>query len=63
MGVRISALPAVGSADGAMEFPVNDAGTTKKATLTQVENMLASDWLPLIVITGRKLIYSYASTA
>ena len=33
---KISGLPAVGSALAADELPVNEAGTTKKVTLTQV---------------------------
>lgn len=33
---KISALTAVGTPAGAQEVPVNDAGTTKKLTLTQI---------------------------
>lgn len=33
---KISALSAVSAAAGAMEIPVNDAGTTKKMTVTQL---------------------------
>jgi hypothetical protein len=37
---KISALTAAASALGADEFPVNEAGTSKKVTLTQVGNLL-----------------------
>src|ERR1035437_5249327 len=33
---KISALTAAGSSLGADEFPVNEAGTTKKVTITQL---------------------------
>lgn len=37
---KISALAAVGAAADAQEFPVNDAGTTKKITLLTVDNYI-----------------------
>ena len=38
---KISALTAVGAAAGANEIAVNEAGTSKKASLTQVEALIA----------------------
>jgi len=38
--VKISALPAADSALGADELPVNEAGTSKKLTLTQVQTLI-----------------------
>jgi hypothetical protein len=35
---KVSALAAAAAALGAMELPVNDAGTSKKLTVTQLEN-------------------------
>lgn len=40
MAIKISALTAVAAAAGANEFPVNEAGTTKKVTITQVQTLL-----------------------
>lgn len=40
--VKISALPAAASALGADELPVNEAGTTKKVTITQISTLLAT---------------------
>jgi hypothetical protein len=37
---KISGLPAAGSALGADEFPVNEAGTSKKVTLTQLQALV-----------------------
>ncbi len=37
---KISALPAVSAALGADEIPVNELGTSKKATLTQVQALM-----------------------
>lgn len=39
---KISALTAAGSALGADEVPINEAGTTKKVTLTQVKTFLGT---------------------
>ena len=36
-GVKISELPAAGSAAGGMEFEVNDSGTSRKVTGTQIK--------------------------
>lgn len=50
----ISALTAVGSAAAAQEFPVNDAGTTKKVTLTQLAAFMSNNanWRFLGVATA-----------
>jgi hypothetical protein len=37
---KISALPAVSAALGAQEIPVNDAGTTRKLTATQLQTLI-----------------------
>lgn len=46
---KISALPAASAAAGANEIPINEAGTTKKVTLTQVDTLfgIASGWISL----------------
>ena len=46
---KISALTAVASSAGANEFAVNEAGTSKKASLTQVEAYLRTRGLPTVL--------------
>lgn len=55
-GTKISALTAVASATGADEFPVNEAGTTKKSTLTQLLTWVQSQaWAPDLTLASRLL--------
>lgn len=50
---KISALSAVGSAALTNELAVNEAGTSKKASLTQVKTLLgAANGLPVVVRLG-----------
>ena len=49
---KISALTAVAAAAGANEIPVNEAGTTKKATVTQLAAYLNSIGVPSIRVLG-----------
>ena len=46
---KISALTAASAAAGANEIPINEAGTTKKITLTQVQALSYGDNAPNIV--------------
>ena len=46
--VKISALTAVTAAAGANEIPVNEAGTTKKVTVTQLGTYLQTIGMPVI---------------
>lgn len=45
---KISALTAVAASAGANEFAVNEAGTSKKASLTQVTNYLQTIGMPRV---------------
>jgi hypothetical protein len=45
---KISALTAAASALAADEFPVNEAGTTKKVTLTQLKTLLQTLGMPRV---------------
>lgn len=56
--VKISALPAAASALGADEIPVNEAGTTKKVTITQIKTLLT----PLGLKAGQVLAGSFSGT-
>lgn len=50
---KVSALTAVSAAALTNEFPVNESGTSKKATLTQVKTLLAAaNGLPVTVHLG-----------
>lgn len=51
---KISALPAVSSLAAADEFPVNEAGTTKKGTLTQL-NAFLGNTLDNFSVTGQSI--------
>lgn len=45
---KISALPAVGSVAGTNEFAVNEAGTSKKASATQITTYLGTVGMPRV---------------
>lgn len=45
--VKISGLPAASAAAAANEFEINEAGTSKKVTGTQIKTFAAADSLPL----------------
>lgn len=45
---KISALTGVTTADGANEFAVNEAGTSKKVSLTQIETYLRTRGMPRV---------------
>lgn len=52
---KISALPAAGSAATANEFPINEAGTTKKVTLAQTITLMKTvlaPYVPAVVANG-----------
>jgi hypothetical protein len=40
-GIKISELPAAGSANGDMQFEVNDSGTSRRVTATQMKALIA----------------------
>jgi len=49
---KISALVAASSAAGANELAINEAGTSKKVTLTQVETYLRTRGMPTVLRLG-----------
>ena len=58
---KVSALTAAASAALTNEFPINEAGTSKKVTLTQVKTLLGlANGLPLVVRLGSD--YTNATT-
>ena len=60
---KISALSAVSAAAAANEFAVNEAGTSKKVSLTQIRTYLQSVGLPRITqLTGQHSISSATGT-
>jgi len=60
---KISALSAVSSVAGANEFAVNESGTSKKATATQVRTFVVTPTVPSIVSVGAEFTSTGAPTA
>src|SRR3990167_906474 len=57
---KISALTAASAAAGANEIAINEAGTSKKATVTQIEAFLRTRGLPTVISLGSA--YTNATT-
>ena len=61
--VKISALTAAGSAAGANEIPINEAGTTKKVTVTQIITYAKSLGFPIVKTSTADLALTSTTAA
>jgi hypothetical protein len=63
MSVKISALPAAGAAAGADQHPVNQAGTTKRLTNSQIATFIETALTQLSINGGNAFIAPNGDTS